>query len=166
MDLADFFFSKLMSVKVCVLCSCSISLHGGCAVGKWVRLNCYRALSVHWGLQGQTLCYPLCFWWHCKFFYYTDGWLLLLQICVNDELVSKKFAYYSEESGRGGLDPWGRIPVKFCSILTQIDSTSSIKLEAVKPPPTSGKHTFESPVPRVRTGWGYWLVVKTTDLKS
>uniref|UniRef100_A0A3B3CSD5 RNA helicase n=1 Tax=Oryzias melastigma TaxID=30732 RepID=A0A3B3CSD5_ORYME len=71
------------------------------------------------------------------------------KICVNDELVSKKFAYYSEESGRGGLDPWGRIPVKFCSILTQIDSASSIKLEAVKPPPTSGKHTFESPVPRV-----------------
>ncbi|XP_024137351.1 putative ATP-dependent RNA helicase TDRD12 isoform X1 [Oryzias melastigma] len=61
------------------------------------------------------------------------------KICVNDELVSKKFAYYSEESGRGGLDPWGRIPVKFCSILTQIDSASSIKLEAVKPPPTSVK---------------------------
>uniref|UniRef100_A0A8C7X7L4 RNA helicase n=1 Tax=Oryzias sinensis TaxID=183150 RepID=A0A8C7X7L4_9TELE len=57
------------------------------------------------------------------------------KICVNDELVSKKFAYYSEESGRGGLDAWGRIPIKFCSVLTQIDSESLNKLEAVKLPP-------------------------------
>ncbi|XP_004086289.2 putative ATP-dependent RNA helicase TDRD12 isoform X1 [Oryzias latipes] len=61
------------------------------------------------------------------------------KICVNDELVSKKFAYYSEESGRGGLDAWGRIPIKFCSVLTQIDSASLNKLEAVKPPPMSVK---------------------------
>ncbi|XP_061578783.1 putative ATP-dependent RNA helicase TDRD12 [Cololabis saira] len=60
-----------------------------------------------------------------------------IKICVNDELVAKKFAYYSRDTtGSNGLDAADRIPVMLSSnILTQIISN---KAQAQEP---SGKNT-------------------------
>ncbi|XP_076588920.1 putative ATP-dependent RNA helicase TDRD12 [Chaetodon auriga] len=60
-----------------------------------------------------------------------------IKICVNDDLVAKKFALYIRESaGRGGLDEVDQIPVMlYSSILSQTVCTSSNKPRAQSRPP-------------------------------
>ncbi|XP_029288889.1 putative ATP-dependent RNA helicase TDRD12 isoform X3 [Cottoperca gobio] len=61
-----------------------------------------------------------------------------IKICVNDDLVAKKFAYYSRESADGGeLNDFDKLPVMLSSsILTQTVCTSSNKPTAhTQPPP-------------------------------
>uniref|UniRef100_A0A3B5A0V1 RNA helicase n=1 Tax=Stegastes partitus TaxID=144197 RepID=A0A3B5A0V1_9TELE len=64
-----------------------------------------------------------------------------IKICVNDDLVAKRFAYYSRDSAdSGGLDEGDRLPVMLSSsILTQTISTASNKLITQSQPPL-GKH--------------------------
>uniref|UniRef100_A0AAQ6AJI9 RNA helicase n=1 Tax=Amphiprion ocellaris TaxID=80972 RepID=A0AAQ6AJI9_AMPOC len=59
-----------------------------------------------------------------------------IKICVNEDLVAKKFAYYSRDSAdSGGLDEWERLPVMLSSsILTQTVSTASNKLTTQSQP--------------------------------
>ncbi|XP_069575745.1 putative ATP-dependent RNA helicase TDRD12 [Brachyistius frenatus] len=59
-----------------------------------------------------------------------------IKICVNDELVAKKFAYYTRASSDcGGLDEGDRLPVMLSSsILTLTVSTASNKLTAQNQP--------------------------------
>lgn len=67
----------------------------------------------------------------------------LSQICVNDELVAKKFAYYIRESAESSeLDEVDRLPIMLSSsILTQTVSITSNKLTAETPPsPGTQKH--------------------------
>ncbi|XP_034443256.1 putative ATP-dependent RNA helicase TDRD12 [Hippoglossus hippoglossus] len=65
-----------------------------------------------------------------------------IKICVNDDLVAKRFAYYTRESAESsGLDEVDRFPIMLSSsILTQSASTTSSKPTAVTQPP-AGKHT-------------------------
>ncbi|KAM7415279.1 hypothetical protein PAMA_019888 [Pampus argenteus] len=72
----------------------------------------------------------------------SDQISLAFQICVNDELVVKKFAYYGRDSAdSSGLHEVDRSPIMLSSsILTQIVSTTSMKLTA-ETPPRPGKHT-------------------------
>ncbi|KAM9854853.1 putative ATP-dependent RNA helicase TDRD12 [Aulostomus maculatus] len=61
-----------------------------------------------------------------------------IKVCVNDELVAKKFAHYSRKSADGGgvLDEVDRSPLMLSSsILTQIVSTPSNEPAAQTPPP-------------------------------
>ncbi|XP_051808065.1 putative ATP-dependent RNA helicase TDRD12 [Acanthochromis polyacanthus] len=60
-----------------------------------------------------------------------------IKICVNEELVAKRFAYYSRDSADSeGLDEGDRLPVMLSSsILTQIVSTASNKLITQSQPP-------------------------------
>ncbi|XP_071316534.1 putative ATP-dependent RNA helicase TDRD12 isoform X3 [Trachinotus anak] len=60
-----------------------------------------------------------------------------IKICVNDDLVAKKFAYYSRESAEdSGMDEMDRFPVMLsASILTQTVSTISNKPAAQTQPP-------------------------------
>uniref|UniRef100_A0A3P8T9Q8 RNA helicase n=1 Tax=Amphiprion percula TaxID=161767 RepID=A0A3P8T9Q8_AMPPE len=64
-----------------------------------------------------------------------------IKICVNEDLVAKKFAYYSRDSAdSGGLDEWERLPVMLSSsILTQTVSTASNKL-TTQSQPRPGKY--------------------------
>uniref|UniRef100_A0A8D2ZMU0 RNA helicase n=1 Tax=Scophthalmus maximus TaxID=52904 RepID=A0A8D2ZMU0_SCOMX len=65
------------------------------------------------------------------------------KICVNDELVAKKFAYYIRESAESSeLDEVDRLPIMLSSsILTQTVSITSNKLTAETPPsPGTQKH--------------------------
>ncbi|XP_069384015.1 putative ATP-dependent RNA helicase TDRD12 [Paralichthys olivaceus] len=60
-----------------------------------------------------------------------------IKICVNDDLVAKKFAYYTRESAEtSGLDEVDRFPIMLSSsILTQTASTTSRKpTTKIKPP--------------------------------
>ncbi|XP_035497182.2 putative ATP-dependent RNA helicase TDRD12 isoform X2 [Scophthalmus maximus] len=59
-----------------------------------------------------------------------------IKICVNDELVAKKFAYYIRESAESSeLDEVDRLPIMLSSsILTQTVSITSNKLTAETPP--------------------------------
>ncbi|KAM7397264.1 hypothetical protein PAMP_020249 [Pampus punctatissimus] len=64
-----------------------------------------------------------------------------IKICVNDELVVKKFAYYGDSANSSGLHEVDRSPIMLSSsILTQIVSTTSMKLTA-ETPLCPGKHT-------------------------
>uniref|UniRef100_A0A8D2ZMX9 RNA helicase n=1 Tax=Scophthalmus maximus TaxID=52904 RepID=A0A8D2ZMX9_SCOMX len=66
-----------------------------------------------------------------------------IKICVNDELVAKKFAYYIRESAESSeLDEVDRLPIMLSSsILTQTVSITSNKLTAETPPsPGTQKH--------------------------
>lgn len=68
--------------------------------------------------------------------------LLTFQICANDDLVAKKFAYYGKESAdSGGMDAVDRCPIMLSSsLLGQTGSTTSVKLTA-QSPLRPGKHT-------------------------
>ncbi|XP_037622451.1 putative ATP-dependent RNA helicase TDRD12 isoform X4 [Sebastes umbrosus] len=81
-----------------------------------------------------------------------------IKICVNDDLVAKKFAYYSRESAdSGGLNEVDQYPVMLSSsILTQTVCTSSNKPTAqTTQPPAAVSSSFDS-----AAGAGDWL---TTD---
>uniref|UniRef100_A0A3Q0T222 RNA helicase n=1 Tax=Amphilophus citrinellus TaxID=61819 RepID=A0A3Q0T222_AMPCI len=59
-----------------------------------------------------------------------------IKICVNDDLVVKKFAYYSTKSG--GLEDWDRLPAMLSSsILTQ--TVSNKPTAQTQPPPGKQK---------------------------
>ncbi|XP_067446784.1 putative ATP-dependent RNA helicase TDRD12 isoform X3 [Thunnus thynnus] len=80
-----------------------------------------------------------------------------IKICVNDDLVAKKFAYYGRESAdSSGLDEVDRYPVMLSSsILSQTVSTTSVKLPAQSPPRPV---TPES----AAVGAGDWLTAPST----
>ncbi len=72
---------------------------------------------------------------------------MIFQICANDELVAKKFAYYIRESDDGGgLDEVDQFPVMLSSSILTLHSpartvctTSNNPTAQTQPPP--GKHT-------------------------
>lgn len=73
----------------------------------------------------------------------------LKQICVNDDLVAKRFAYYSTKSG-DGLEEGDRLPVMLSySILTQ--SVSNKPSAQTQPPP--GKQIHELWLTALSTCW-------------
>ncbi|KAM4573429.1 putative ATP-dependent RNA helicase TDRD12 [Odontesthes bonariensis] len=69
-----------------------------------------------------------------------------IKICMNDDMVAKKFAYYDGAFGdSGGLDAWDRSPVMLSSnILTQTSSTSPNKLPAQPQQPPVTSQSFDS----------------------
>ncbi|KAM8751496.1 putative ATP-dependent RNA helicase TDRD12 [Acanthopagrus schlegelii] len=81
-----------------------------------------------------------------------------IKICVNDDLVAKKFAVYIGESADGGgLDELDQVPVMLSSnILTQTVCTTSNKLAAqTQPPPVMSQGLAAA-------GAGDWLTAPFT----
>ncbi|XP_059190875.1 putative ATP-dependent RNA helicase TDRD12 [Centropristis striata] len=81
-----------------------------------------------------------------------------IKICVNDDLVAKKFAYYSREAAdSGGLDEVDQHPVMLSSsILTQTVCTTPNKLKAqTQSPPVMSQSLAEA-------GAGDWLTAPST----
>ncbi|XP_070829066.1 putative ATP-dependent RNA helicase TDRD12 [Chaetodon trifascialis] len=79
-----------------------------------------------------------------------------IKICVNDDLVAKKFALYIRESagGGGGLDEVDQFPVMLYSgILNQTVCTSSNKPTAQSRPPPVMSHSLAA---------GDWLMAPST----
>ncbi|XP_008302968.1 putative ATP-dependent RNA helicase TDRD12 [Stegastes partitus] len=80
-----------------------------------------------------------------------------IKICVNDDLVAKRFAYYSRDSAdSGGLDEGDRLPVMLSSsILTQTISTASNKLITQSQPPLVASQSLAG------AGAGDWLTASS-----
>ncbi|XP_028264537.1 putative ATP-dependent RNA helicase TDRD12 [Parambassis ranga] len=69
-----------------------------------------------------------------------------IKICVNDDLVAKKFAYYSRQTaGCGSLDEVDRIPAMLTSsILTPTVSVSNTLSAQTQPPPVTSQALNEA----------------------